>query len=87
MVPLIKSGKIKVLGIAATERSKLLPDVATIADEVNEAGFRERLSDLCERLDVDGFALDRPKALRAESDDLVTWGPQHHVPVIDDRAG
>jgi hypothetical protein len=21
------------------------------------------------------------------SDDLVTWGPQHHVPVIDDRAG
>ena len=34
MVPLIKSGKIKVLGIAATERSKLLPEVATIAEAV-----------------------------------------------------
>ena len=34
MVPLIKGGKIKVLGIAATERSKLLPEVATIAEAV-----------------------------------------------------
>jgi tripartite-type tricarboxylate transporter receptor subunit TctC len=34
MVPLIKGGKIKVLGIAATERSKLFPDVATIAEAV-----------------------------------------------------
>jgi len=34
MVPLIKSGKIKVLGIASTERSKLFPDVATIAEVV-----------------------------------------------------
>jgi tripartite-type tricarboxylate transporter receptor subunit TctC len=34
MVPLIKGGKIKVLGIASTERSKLFPDVATIAEVV-----------------------------------------------------
>ena len=34
MVPLIKGGKIKVLGIAATERSMLLPEVATIAEAV-----------------------------------------------------
>ena len=34
MVPLIKGGKIKVLGIAATERSSVLPDVATIAESV-----------------------------------------------------
>jgi tripartite-type tricarboxylate transporter receptor subunit TctC len=34
MVPLIKAGKIKVLGIAATERSGVLPDVPTIAESV-----------------------------------------------------
>jgi tripartite-type tricarboxylate transporter receptor subunit TctC len=34
MVPLIKAGKIKVLGIAAAERSPLFPDVATIAEAV-----------------------------------------------------
>jgi tripartite-type tricarboxylate transporter receptor subunit TctC len=34
ILPLIKGGKLKVLGIAATERSKLLPDVPTIAETV-----------------------------------------------------
>ena len=34
MVPLIKGGKLKVLGIAATERSNLFPDVPTIAEAV-----------------------------------------------------
>ncbi len=34
MVPLIKAGKIKVLGIAAPERSGVLPDVPTIAESV-----------------------------------------------------
>jgi tripartite-type tricarboxylate transporter receptor subunit TctC len=34
MVPLIKAGKIKVLGIAASERSSVLPDVPTIAEAV-----------------------------------------------------
>ena len=34
ILPLIKAGKLKVLGIAASERSKLLPEVATIAEAV-----------------------------------------------------
>ncbi|MPZ45961.1 MAG: tripartite tricarboxylate transporter substrate binding protein, partial [Betaproteobacteria bacterium] len=34
ILPLIKAGKLKVLGIAASERSKLLPDVPTIAEAV-----------------------------------------------------
>jgi tripartite-type tricarboxylate transporter receptor subunit TctC len=34
ILPLVKAGKLKVLGIAASERIKLLPDVPTIAEAV-----------------------------------------------------